>query len=597
MTLTLTIEEFASKYMGDIKVKPKEYIGTCPYCGKKKFNLNRENGKFQCLSLNTCGKKGNFHVLAKDYSFKVNKEYFDRQYFVEKVKEILPPEKNVKEVTENIVNYFIKRKISKKTVNHFRIGSDEYENIIFPFYHNGECVLHKYRSLKKNSKMKEWASKNGKYVLFNLDQCSIENGNFLFITEGLIDAMSVYQAGIKNVVSLPSGVNNFNFMKYNFDDIKKYEKIIFFLDNDNAGKLCQEQLTQKIGIDKCWYVNNNSDYKDANDFLVNCYKDEFENLCSDILPVLKEQLFSYGNVDDETYNKNIKRIRTGFREIDKRTGGFIVGDLTVITGYSGSGKSTFTNQLILNIINQGISTFLYSGEMLKYDLKTTLKVQASKQINLDKKYDDLLEKYIPKVLPDNNKKIDNWFNDFLYGYESKGILDIDDLLKSAKFVIDKMNVEVVIIDNLMCLTSANNSSTKETLEKEKEVITKLKTFAIDNKITLILIAHPVKNYKEEKLNQYNLLGTSVLTNLTSGIISVERLNSEVKKHLKNEYFTKFLMENRLNIDEYSSLISILKNRKHGTKAEILFTFNEFDKRFTAWNESDEEFYNWIDNKY
>ena len=63
----------------------------------------------------------------------------------------------------------------------------------------------KYRAPHKpqGKERKEWQASGTRPILFGMDLCSFSQP--LIITEGQIDAMSLYEAGARNVVSVPCG--------------------------------------------------------------------------------------------------------------------------------------------------------------------------------------------------------------------------------------------------------------------------------------------------------------------------------------------------------------------------------------------------------
>ena len=52
-------------------------------------------------------------------------------------KQFALPDVELKPLTEEIILYFEKRKISKATLETFRLGADEKGNIVFPFFRDG----------------------------------------------------------------------------------------------------------------------------------------------------------------------------------------------------------------------------------------------------------------------------------------------------------------------------------------------------------------------------------------------------------------------------------------------------------------------------
>lgn len=69
----------------------------------------------------------------------------------------------------------------------------------------------------------------------------------------------------------------------------------------------------------------------------------------------------------------MEKIPTGFKNIDKKLLGFVMGSLNIITGYNGNGKSTIVNQMcIAESLSWGYKVFLYSPELTNSNLKSWL---------------------------------------------------------------------------------------------------------------------------------------------------------------------------------------------------------------------------------
>lgn len=67
-----------------------------------------------------------------------------------------------------------------------------------------------------------------------------------------------------------------------------------------------------------------------------------------------------------------EHIRTGIYDVDRYIGGIYMGQVVVITGKRGEGKSTLASQIIANALDQSdldgnpYSIFVYSGELPDY---------------------------------------------------------------------------------------------------------------------------------------------------------------------------------------------------------------------------------------
>ena len=126
----------------------------------------------------------------------------------------------------NILSYCEKRNISKSTLDY--VGVKENGNCIVFEYRNelGEHLANKYRKTKKSNGPKMWFEKDTNVnTLFNMDKVNVSEP--LLITEGEIDCLSAIEAGFKNSVSIPSGVNGTNeWITSNWTFVEQFEEII-----------------------------------------------------------------------------------------------------------------------------------------------------------------------------------------------------------------------------------------------------------------------------------------------------------------------------------------------------------------------------------
>ena len=70
--------------------------------------------------------------------------------------------------------------------------------------------------------------------------------------EGEIDALSLYEAGVYSVVSVPNGASKGNQKMEYLDNcwelFEDKEKIVLFTDNDEAGYSLRDELGRRFGL-------------------------------------------------------------------------------------------------------------------------------------------------------------------------------------------------------------------------------------------------------------------------------------------------------------------------------------------------------------
>lgn len=93
-----------------------------------------------------------------------------------------------------------------------------------------------------------------------------DSDNMIVLTEGEFDAMAVYQQTGLPALSLPQGASNLSegFLPY----LSRFEKIVLWMDNDEAGTLNVSKMVEKLGVNRTAVVRHSfPNLKDANDFL------------------------------------------------------------------------------------------------------------------------------------------------------------------------------------------------------------------------------------------------------------------------------------------------------------------------------------------
>lgn len=581
--LTSRIIELADKHLGDFKIRNGQIVAKlCPYCkggnshDMYTFAIGMYNGSWNCLR-GGCEKKGSFKELC---------DYFGEQYdTVINIPKTIGTRKKTYEkpdasmllpVTEDIVTYFGKRKISEETINDFKIAADERGNIVFPFYRNDELIYVKYRKPQKYDKNdknrgpKEWANKNTEPILFGMDMVSFNRP--LIITEGQIDAMSLYEAECRNVVSVPTGCCNFEWIDLCWDWLEKFSQIILFGDNDEPGIEMMNVLMKRLGEDRCMIpqdypeviINGNPQgrqCKDANEILYFYgpeYLKEFIEACepAPIKGVLN--LASIPFVDPST----LPRIFARIPDLDNMIGGFGEGTLTILSGKRGQGKSTIGGSFILNAIEQNIPCCMYSGELNANKVFEWICLQATERKYIDVKTDTRTGKNFAVVSKDVQDRIREWINNKLFLFDNAYVDDCSQseaVLKVFTHCARRYGCKMFLCDNVMSVLVSADEENKA----QAKFASSLKNFAVKYKASVLLVAHPRKTKQGEIMQNDDVSGSSALTNLADNVLFIEKPN-----------------------------IRVQKNRDFGTTGLVVCSYDPSNRRIFQANTGDRTVYGW-----
>ena len=577
-------KRFASENGFRTKQKGDELIFTeCPYChsstrgDKEKFSINLRTGQFHCWRA-SCGAKGNMLTLAKDFNFSlgntVDEYYTPRSFRTFKPRDI--------EVTEPAVKYLQSRGISKTVSERYKITEND-GNLVFPFLDQEGCVTFiKYRNPNpKPGQNKEWCEANCKPILFGMYQCNLENKT-LIITEGQIDSLSVSEAGYENAVSVPTGANGFTWVPYCWDWMNQFQKIIVFGDHEHDHITLYKEISSRWDS-KVLHVREEDylDCKDANEILqrygVKQIKACIENAVQKPVPKARDlSTVEYINPDD------IEKLPVGIQCIDEVLhGGIPFGQLLLITGKAGDGKSTFASQILLSALDNNCKCFAYSGELPNYLFKSWMNHQLagpnddSETSNWERNKKDEL-----KIKNASLDKINDWYRDNIWIYDNEAALmeDEEPFLKFLEKVINQYGVRVVLVDNLMTGLDLEPIDTSEKYEKQSLFMKKLARLALQYNILIILVAHKRKNNGSSDVND-SVSGTADISNLASVVMSYERGGSDDADD-----------ERRLKIS---------KNRLYGTltgKEGLKLKYEPLSKRIYVTEQEKNRWYSWETNE-
>lgn len=547
-----------------------DYIAElCPFCkggnskDKYTFAINFKKFGYQCFR-GKCGVKGTIRELGDRLNIEVEvgrERNFERT--PSKVKFSKP--KDVENITEpdksNVVKYLNLRKISEDTIKEFKIGEDDFgKTIVFRYYdEDGENVFNKYRparKIKKNER-KAWRDKDTKAILYGIWRVKPDE-EVLIITEGEIDAMSVAQSGFTNVVSVPSGSQNFEFMEHNWDFLQRFRAIVIWGDNDEAGREMSNKLVKKLKEGRCFLVE--CEHKDANLALYYEGEAKVRSIIAKAKPVEIEGIINLADVRHVDIAE-VERIPSMFRKLNKFMGGWMMGDVTVLTGINGSGKSTFLGNELLYSIAGGEKVFAYSGELPKERFRRWIDLMVAGSKRIKWAWDDRLRRDFAYLEKQTVEEVTKFYDNKFYLYDSMRVARDEDLLRLFEYAYQRHNIRQFSIDNLMTTFFTNTGN--DYLEKQSIFINEVKAFTMKFPVHIFVVAHPRKALG--KLTKMDVRGTGDLTNVPDNVISTHRPTDKEKKR-NGEY------------QSCDSVIQIFKSREEGYQdLEILLNFEKSAK--------------------
>lgn len=226
--------------------------------------------------------------------------------------------------------------------------------VSIPYYDAGKIVGRKYRTLDKTPK--EITQQTGSaQILYNID-CMRDpelRGNPLIITEGECDALAAIQSGFAKTVSVPGGAPErddektgkyWHYLEHAKAELAAEKLIILAVDGDRNGKVLQEGLAKRLGRSRCQVLEYPTG-KDLNDVLASQGTQALRNTIGLARYIPIAGLVRLGEIPEPPIRRALDTMIPGL-EAHMR---IRRGDLIVITGPPGHGKSTFVTNLIANM--------------------------------------------------------------------------------------------------------------------------------------------------------------------------------------------------------------------------------------------------------
>lgn len=516
-----------------------DYVGLCPFHNEKtpSFKISPAKNIYKCFG---CGHSGNGITFLMKHE---NMNYVEAlKWIAEKNnieieeistrKVIQRPIPRLETLSKETIEYFEKhRAISNNTLIRFGItesmermpkAQGEIKTICFNYFKNGQLINIKFRGKNKDFKM----SKNAELIFYNLD--SIKDDDTCYITEGEIDCMSLYEIGIFNAVSVPNGASATNsaqleYLDNCFEYFLEKKKVVLVVDNDAAGKKLEEELARRIGYEKCFVVKYPEGCKDSNEVLKNHGKDGLKSVIEKI-----EKYPLYGEIRmDDMFETLVDFYENGYPEgyeskissqFDEHLK-FYPGQLTIVTGIPGSGKSEFVDWIMSGLSrehgwNWGICSF-----------------ECPPEIHVTKLAEKFTNKSFAFRKEPNHRMTASEFEtsigiiDRHFHFMNLSLIDVtmDGLLAKAEEFVKRYGINGFLFDPWNCI-EAKEDGTNYILQ----CLNKLINFLEKYKVHGFLVAHPTKLKKDlqtkkyEIPNLYSISGSAHFFNRTHNGISIYR---------------------------------------------------------------------------
>ena len=491
---------------------------------------------------------------------------------------------------DTIIEYFNKRCISKETLDYCDIREDEHGNAVFNYYDTNDVLtMVKYKPTHKPKKgeAKSWCQKGADTtpLLFNMNRTNPNQP--LLICEGEPDCLAAIESGYKNTVSVPLGANNYGWIEQCWDFLEQFDSIILAMDNDEAGIKAQKEIIYRLGTwrtrvmnipDTIEFDEDIYKVKDINELLYYKGKDAVLDAIINSKDMPVQSVVDFSTIEDIDMD-SMEGIYTGFKALDRVIGKIFYSMVTIVSGLPSSGKSSFLNQIIGNILDNGDKVWVYSKEMNANILSNWLSISLAGRGNLKEYMNSYTGEPFYKIPQEVKEQIRKYYEGQLFLYKDDAPNDEDSLFQSMEECVRKFGTRTLIIDNLMCIALKPNS---DKYDAQTDFFNRLTAFAKKFNVAVIIVCHPKKlpNGVRE-VDMYDISGSANIINLAHLSFALRRITKKEKEDPK------------CPLGKYNVCLTILKDRIQGRNdIEVPFYYDVPSRRFFTTFEEYKRDYKW-----
>ena len=489
-----------------------KYHLPCPLCGGSDPVSVDEKGHGYCFSCNT-------HIK----NYKEGESPTDVTDFKTYQRNSMNSlEGNFVELTDRNISLNTAKKYGVKAVVN---SSNVPIKHMYPYYIANEIAGTKIRS---NTKEFSWEGSPKGTGLFG-QQLFQDGGKFVTIVEGECDAMAAYELlGSKwPVVSLKNGAAGaVKDVKENLEFLEKFDSVVISFDNDKPGKDAARRVARVLRPGKAKILTLPDDFKDANDVLKQGKHQAYVNSW------WAAKIYTPTGVINVSENKSkfLNRVKKEsipypWDGLNKKLYGLRQGELVLLTGGTGLGKSSVTREIehwLIKSTKDNVGVIALEEDYTR-TVDGILSIEANARLYIDQEREkfseEQLDTYFDNVYGGKNK-------DRVWIHAHFGSNDIEEIFSKLRYMIVGCNCKWIVVDHLHMLVSAlAEGDERRTIDN---IMTRFRSLVEETGAGLILVCHLRRvdgNKGHEngiETSVSHIRGSQSIAQLSDCILSLER---------------------------------------------------------------------------
>jgi len=440
-------------------------------------------------------------------------EYDDGHGFCFSCQTYIPPPNKTED--EYTVQYLDWRGVNKESFAHYEAKTQvDKEGVplkILYKYPNGAL---KIRDLKEKKFYSE--GDINKAGLFGRDKFSAGSHKYVTITEGELDAISLYQVLRAPVVSVQSSSTAIRDCTVDRAWLASFERVYLAFDNDSQGRDAAAKVARLFDFNRVYQVKFTK-RKDANEYLVAEEDQELRNIWWNSKKYLPETIVSSFAEFEDILNKDPEiGVSYPFKTLTEMTYGIRRGESILITAQEGVGKTEVMHAIehkILRDTDWNIGA-IYLEEPKRRHLQALAGIELKKPVHLPDSGCSNAE-VIAAV-----KKLVR-VDERLHVYSHFGSDDPEVLLDTIRFLVVARECPIIFLDHITMVCSGLSGEAERTaldyLSTRLEMMVKELNFA------LLFVSH-VNDNGQTRGSRLASKIADVRIDLTRDVLSADELN-------------------------------------------------------------------------
>lgn len=188
--------------------------------------------------------------------------------------------------------------------------------------------------------------------LFGRNKFAAGSHKYVTITEGELDALSLYQVLHSPVVSVQSAATASRDCALDRSWLNSFERVYLAFDNDEAGRNAERAVAKLFDYNKI-YVLRFTNRKDANDYLQNNEADELRNIWGNAKKYLPETIVSsFAEFRKILSEKRKPSVSYPFPTLSEMTYGIRTSESVLLTAQEGVGKTELMHAIEYHLLKE-----------------------------------------------------------------------------------------------------------------------------------------------------------------------------------------------------------------------------------------------------